>query len=241
MPITIVLVDDHSLFRNGLRLLLEEEPDMSVVGEAGDGKEAIERVRELSPDIVVMDITMPNLDGMEATRQILSKSPDSKVVALSIHSSKRFIEGMLSAGAAGYILKDSVPEEMIQGIRTVLAGDVYLSRSVSGIVVSEYKKLLSQSGPAAETPLEPILRTKLHPPVAVEKHVHRQRLLDQLDQRPHRPLTLVSAPAGYGNTSLVSCWLEGIGSPSAWISLDEDDNNLRKPCFLMPAGKPWPW
>ncbi len=101
MPITILLADDHALFRKGLRLLLEEEPDMRVVGEADDGKEAIERVRELSPDVVVMDISMPNLNGIEATQQILSDSPQTKVVALSIHAGKRHVRDMLSAGAAG--------------------------------------------------------------------------------------------------------------------------------------------
>ncbi len=228
MPTTILLVDDHPLFRKGLRLLLEEEPDMRVVGEAGDGKEAIERVRELSPDIVVMDITMPNLDGREATRQILSKSPDLKVVALSIHSGKQFVEGMLHAGVAGYILKDSVPEEMIQGIRTVLAGDVYLSRSVSGIVVSEYKKLLLETGPTVEIPSESILHTKLHRPPNHEGHLHRPRLLDRLNQNRGRPLTLISAPAGYGKTTLASCWLDVSDNLSAWVSLDEKDNDFRR-------------
>jgi LuxR family maltose regulon positive regulatory protein len=228
MPITILLVDDHALFRKGLRLLLEKEPDMSVVGEAGDGKEAIERVLELSPDIVVMDITMPNLDGREATRQILSKSPDLKVVALSMHSGKQFVEGMLHAGVAGYILKDSVPEEMIQGIRTVLAGDVYLSRSISGIVVSEYKKLLSKTGPTVETSSESILHTKLHRPQNQEDHLHRQRLYDLFDQPRRTSLTLVSAPAGYGKTTLASCWLETNDNLSAWVSLDENDNDLHR-------------
>ena len=112
MPIKILLVDDHPLFKKGLRLLFEEEPDMSVVGEAGDGQEAIDRVRELAPDVVVMDISMPNLNGIEATRHILGESPDTKVVALSIHDGKQFVKDMLTAGAAGYILKDSVPEEL---------------------------------------------------------------------------------------------------------------------------------
>ena len=85
MPITLLLVDDHPLFRKGLRLLFDEESDMQVIGEAGDGQEAIDRARELSPDVVVMDITMPGLNGIEATRQILAESPDTKIVAMSIH------------------------------------------------------------------------------------------------------------------------------------------------------------
>jgi len=152
MPHTILLVDDHPVFRQGLRQLLEKEKDLKVVGEAGDGLEAIERLRELSPDILVMDINMPNLDGIEATKKILEESPDTRVAALSVHSGKRFVRDMLQAGAAGYILKESVPEEMIQGIRTVLSGDVYLSAAISGIVVSEYRKLLSKVGPEADSP-----------------------------------------------------------------------------------------
>ena len=142
MSISVVLVDDHQMFRKGLRLLIESKPDISVVGEAGDGKEAIEEVRRLSPDVVVMDISMPNINGIEATQQILSNSPNTKVVALSIHAGKRFVKDMLRAGAVGYILKDSAPEDLVNGIRTVIQGDVYLSPAITGIVVSELKELL---------------------------------------------------------------------------------------------------
>ena len=131
MPNTILLVDDHPVFRQGLRRILEKEKDLKVVGEADDGLEAIDRFRDLSPGIVVMDINMPNLDGIEATRQVLSEDPDTKVVALSVHSGKQFVRDMIQAGASGYLLKESIPEEMITGIRAVLSGDVYLSKSIS--------------------------------------------------------------------------------------------------------------
>ena len=236
MPTTILIVDGHPLFRKGLHLIFEEEQDMRVVGEASDGQEAIERVRELSPDVVVMDITMPNLNGIEATRHILMESPDTKIVALSIHAEKRFVKDMLSAGAAGYILKDSVPEELSNGIRKVIRGEVYLSSVITGVVVSEYVTLLSGDREAEKDPANlqvvnadntiPIVKTKLYRPPCTEEHVCRAHLIDKLDRNRSRPLILVSAPAGYGKTTLVSCWLEACGIPCAWVSLDETDNDL---------------
>jgi LuxR family maltose regulon positive regulatory protein len=140
----VLLVDDHALMRSGIRTLLEAEKGLRVVGEAGDGREALEKVHTLSPDVVVMDITMPDLDGIEATRGILAESPETKVIALSIHGGKRFVENMLQAGAAGYVLKDSVPEELVDAVRTVLRGQMYLSTSVTGLVVSQYVDLLAR-------------------------------------------------------------------------------------------------
>ena len=227
MPATIILVDDHPVFRQGLCHLLAKEEDLSVIGEADDGQTAIDLVRRENPDIVVMDVSMPDIDGIEATHQILSESPDTKIVALSMHSSKQFIEGMIQAGASGYILKESVPEEMIQGIRTVLAGEVYLSASISGIVISEYKKLLSETVPAAETPTGPILRTKLQRPPLSSNIIPRPRLIEQLEKGRQGVMTLVSAPAGYGKSIAVSQWLETCGYPAAWVSLDKTDNDLR--------------
>ena len=150
MPSTILLVDDHPVFRQGLRRILEKEKGLKVVGEAGDGLEAIDRFRDLLPDIVVMDINMPNFDGIEATKKILSKFADTRVVALSVHSGKQFVRDMIHAGASGYILKESIPEEMIAGIRTVLSGDVYLSKSISDILISDYKTLISESEPVTQ-------------------------------------------------------------------------------------------
>jgi LuxR family maltose regulon positive regulatory protein len=231
MSISVFLVDDHAMFRKGLHLLIAEEPDMSVVGEAGDGRAAIEKVRELSPDVVVMDITMPNLNGIDATRQILSDSPHSKVVALSIHAGKRFVKDMLAAGATGYIVKDSIPEELITCIRKVMHNEVYLSSEITGVVVSGF--LGDQMDePSSETPDEgaPLhsnstLFTKIHRPLVDKNHIHRSTLIDRLDQSIRRPVTLVSAPAGYGKTVLVSRWLEANSIPSAWVSLDKNDND----------------
>ena len=117
MDTTVLLVDDHAMFRSGLRLLLEKESDLKVVGEAGDGQTSLDLVGELAPDVVVMDISMPDLSGIEATRQILAAHPGTKILTLSIHGEKRFVDDMLAAGATGYLLKESAPEELIDGIR----------------------------------------------------------------------------------------------------------------------------
>jgi len=226
MEKTILLVDDHPVFRQGLRRILEKEKDLKVVGEAGDGLEAIERFRYLAPDIVVMDINMPNIDGIEATRRILSEFPEARVVALSVHSSKQFVNDMIQAGVAGYILKECIPDEMVQGIRAVLAGEVFLSASISGIVISEYKKLMSDADQPPEIPEESILRTKLHRPPISADIIPRARLIKFLENGIQKTLTLISAPAGYGKSILASQWLEISCLPSIWLSLDENDNDV---------------
>ncbi|MGD9052362.1 MAG: response regulator [Desulfobacterales bacterium] len=227
MAITILLVDDHPLFRKGLRLLLEEQNDFRIVGEAGDGREAIDRVRKHSPDVVIMDISMPDFNGIDATRRIVSEDSSAKVVALSIHAGKRFVEEMLQAGAAGYILKKSVPEDLVNGIRAVIQGDVYLSPAITGIVVSEYKELLAKS--LSVTHLDdtlPILRTKLQRPELSPDLMPRSDLVAQLDELRRRPLTLVSAAAGYGKSTMASLWLEAWEGPYGWLSLDDEENDL---------------
>lgn len=224
MGINILLVDDHPVFRKGLLFLLAEEEDMMVVGEAGDGETAIDRVRELVPDVVIMDITMPNLDGIEATRQIISEFPDTKVIALSIHSGKRFAEDMLQAGAVGYLLKESVPEELIQAIRIAMYGEMYLSSAITSVVVKGYKEVLNHKG-IKDT--GPILRTKLYRPPITDDIVLRSRLINRLEKNRKKPFTLVSAPAGYGKSVLISSWLEEVKCLHAWLSLDEEHNDSR--------------
>jgi DNA-binding NarL/FixJ family response regulator len=168
VAINVLLVDDHPLFRKGIRLILEEQKDIRIVGEAGDGQEAIDRVRALSPDVVIMDITMPNFNGIEATRQIVSEIPSTKVVALSMHSKKRFVEDMLRAGAAGYILKKSIPEDLVNGIRTVNQGEIYLSPTISGIVVSEYIGLLEKSSRTAQVENASSILITQSPPLSTQ-------------------------------------------------------------------------
>jgi len=143
MSIKVLLVDDHAIIREGLRSLLDKQPEMKVIADTDNGRKAVELVRELLPDIVIMDITMPGLNGIEATRQIIAEFPDVKVIALSIHSKRRFVADMLSAGATGYILKECLFDELVQAIKAVAAGGRYLSPRITDVVVSDYVKRLS--------------------------------------------------------------------------------------------------
>lgn len=145
MSIGILLVDDHAIIRQGLRSLLEKQPDVEVVAEAENGRKALELVRELQPEIVIMDVSMPGMNGIEATRQICTELPKVKVIALSIHSNRRFVTNMLRAGAVGYILKECLFDELVQAIQAVAAGDSYLSPRITGVVVGDYTKHLSAS------------------------------------------------------------------------------------------------
>lgn len=138
MTIKVLLADDHQIIRDGLRSLLTNEPDIEVVGEANDGRAAVEMTQRLKPDIVVMDITMPGLNGIEATRQVRAISSDIKVLALSMHADKRFVAGVLHAGASGYVLKNCAFKELIQAIHTVAVNQTYLSPTIADIVVESY-------------------------------------------------------------------------------------------------------
>jgi DNA-binding NarL/FixJ family response regulator len=151
MSIQVLLVDDHAIIREGLRSLLEKQPDLEVIADTDDGRKAIELVRELLPNIVIMDITMPGLNGIEATRQITAEFPQVKVIALSIYSKRRFVADMLSAGATGYILKECLFDELVQAIKAVAAGERYLSPRITNVVVSDYVKRLSA---VADSPFE---------------------------------------------------------------------------------------
>jgi len=138
MSIRILLTDDHKLLREGLHALIEEQPDMTVIAEAEDGRSTVRLAEKLRPDIIVMDISMPGMNGMEATRQILSKDPGVKVLALSMHTDKRFVEEMLGAGASGYLLKDCASEELIRAIHALADQRTYLSQKISDMMVKAY-------------------------------------------------------------------------------------------------------
>jgi DNA-binding NarL/FixJ family response regulator len=138
MPTKVLLVDDHAILRQGLISLLEKQQDIVVVGGVEDGRQAVDTVRKLAPDLVIMDISMPNLNGIDATRKITEENSGVKIIALSIHSSRRLVSEMLKAGASGYILKYSLIDELIGAIKVVLKGDIYLSPKITGIVIDDY-------------------------------------------------------------------------------------------------------
>jgi len=138
MSTRILLADDHKITRQGLRSLLEKQKDMEVVAEADNGRAAIRLAAELAPDIIIMDVTMPDLNGVEASKQILAKSPDIKIIALSMHSDALFVTEMLKSGAAGYLLKDCAFEELTRAIRTAADDNTYLSPAISGVVIEDY-------------------------------------------------------------------------------------------------------
>ena len=136
--IKIILADDHQIVRLGLRSLLSLEPDMEVVAEADNGRAVLRQAKDLSPDIIIMDISMPDLNGIEATRQIMAESPGVKVIALSMHSDSLFVLNMFKAGASGYLLKDCALEELVKAIRTVVNRKAYISPGISDIVIKDF-------------------------------------------------------------------------------------------------------
>jgi DNA-binding NarL/FixJ family response regulator len=140
MTISVFLADDHAVVRDGLRAMLETQHDIRVMGEATNGRDAAREVAQLRPDVVVMDIGMPELNGIEATQQICERCPSVRVVILSMHATKEYIRRALGAGARGYLLKDSAGAEVVQAVRAVHAGRRYLSQRVSEQVLDEYPR-----------------------------------------------------------------------------------------------------
>jgi len=144
--IRLFLADDHAVVRSGLRMLLQAQPDMKIVGEAETGQEAIRRVVELRPDVVLMDIEMPGMNGIEATRRIKAEAPQAAVLALTMYEDDQYFFEMLRAGASGYVPKRAAPDELVSAIRAVSRGEVYLYPSLAGRLVQDYLR----RGPAGE-------------------------------------------------------------------------------------------
>ena len=209
--IRTVLVDDHRLFLAGLADLLSREEDIEITAAVASGLEAVEAAANLNPHVMVMDVTMPDLNGIQATKRILEANPKIRILALSMHSNKRFISEMLKAGAAGYILKESSKDDFLNAIRSVASGETFLSPKITTIVVAEYVKLLETGGRETLPEISPremeVLRllvdglntktiaSKLH----ISKNTvdtHRRRILDKLDCQNVAELTRLAIREG---------------------------------------------
>ena len=138
--IRILLADDHAVVRQGFKMILAAQPDMEIVGEAGNGREALDLAGQLQPDVIVMDVAMPELNGIEATRRIADLSPRSRVLALSMHKDSVYVREILRAGARGYLLKDSISSDLLAAVRAIARGEGYLSPGVSDAVLNDYRR-----------------------------------------------------------------------------------------------------
>lgn len=195
MSIKVLVADDHKVVREGLRTLIEKQPGMEVIAEAENGRMALKLIKKLSPDIALMDIAMPDLNGIEATRQIVAEAPGTKVIALSMHSDRQFVTRMMSAGASGYLLKDCAFEEVARAIRSVMARQTYLSPEIVSIVVKAFLRrsepsdsMLSVISPREREVLQLIAEGKTTKQIALRLHIsaktvdtHRRNIMDKLD------------------------------------------------------------
>jgi len=217
MKIRVLIADDHKIVRDGLRALLEKQKGMEVVAEAQDGREAVRLARELSPDIVIMDVAMPDLNGVDATRQIVPEVRDVKVIALSMHSDKRFVAQMFKAGASGYLLKDCAFEELAQAVAVVMAGHTYLSPEIVGPVMEDYVRHLSNTDSSGfgvltareREVLQLLAEGRTTRQIAAHLHVsiktietHRQQIMNKL--KVHSLAELTKYAIREGLTSLES-------------------------------------
>jgi two-component system response regulator NreC len=204
MVTKILIADDHQIVRQGLRFLLEKESDLKVVAEADNGRTTVRLARELNPGVIIMDVAMPELNGIEATRQIITESPATKVIALSMYADRRFVVNMLKAGASAYLLKDCAFEELIRAIRVVLAHKTYLSPGVTDILVKDCQMGIPMNEISAFALLTPREREVLQlmsegnstAKIADRLHVsiktvesHRQQLMQKLNLRSVAELT----------------------------------------------------
>ena len=196
MSMRIILADDHKIIRDGLRSLLEQEEDIEVVAQAKTGHETIELVAKFVPNVVIMDIAMPDMNGIEATRHIINSFENVKIIALSMHSDRKFVIEMLKAGASGYLLKNCAFEELANAIRTVTAGKTYLSPSITDVVVDNYVRGSGDNEPSVfsvltrreREVLQLLAESKTTKQVAIILHIspktvetHRLKIMKKLD------------------------------------------------------------
>jgi len=199
--VRILLVDDHKMMRDGLRAILEKEEGLTVVGEAASGREALTLAHSLRPEIVVMDISMPDLNGVDATRRLLAEMPRIKIIGLSMNSDRRYVVAMFKAGAVGYLLKNSASEELIHAVRAVTDDLTYVSPSIASIVVDTYVEGSPQKEVKALSPREREVLQLLaegqtskdianHLQIAVPTvETHRRQIMDKLNLRTIAALT----------------------------------------------------
>ncbi len=208
----LLIADDHVLFREGMQSLLKNEPDIELVGSASDGLEAVEAAMTLRPDMVLMDVTMPNLNGILATGRITAALPNTAVIVLSMHSDRRFIAETLKAGARGYLLKESSTETVIEAIHAVEGGDIYLSSKACTVLVEDYLRLLGnentdKTNPLSEREMEVLLLLvkgrngkQIADTLAISKNTvdtHRRRILDKLGCSSMAELTKYAIREGF--------------------------------------------
>ncbi|MCC6337044.1 MAG: response regulator transcription factor [Myxococcales bacterium] len=210
MGMNILLVDDHQMLRDGLRAVLAQEPDLHVAGEAADGRAALDACGSLHPDVVVMDVAMPGLNGIEATRLLTARAPRSKVVALSMNADRRYVQAMFEAGAWAYLLKSSASDELIRAIRAVARDEKYVSPAVAGTVVEALVSRPNapvephdQLSPREREVLQLIAEGLTSKEVAVRLHVavstvetHRKQIMAKLELRSVAELTKFAIRAG---------------------------------------------
>lgn len=153
MKTNILLVDNHQILIDSLRLLIQQHPDLEVAGEANDGRSAVEMSKKLSPHVIVMDIKMPDFNGIEATKQILVDNPEIKIIALSVSDDIVYIREMMAAGALGYLLKESSGDELVDAIITVAGGERYVSKAINSVILDDYQQNLNRSDKPSPQPL----------------------------------------------------------------------------------------
>ena len=195
--ITVLLADDHTVVRQGLRALLEAEEDMSVIGEAENGRQAVQMVKRLQPDVVVMDIAMPTLNGLEATRQVTRESPKSKVLILSSYSDDEYVQQLTDAGAAGYLVKQTAAQDLVSAIREARKGNAFFSPAISKRLLEHYRASIGKPPGEKKNPkltprelevLQLIAEGFANKQIAGELFIsiktvekHRQQLMNKLD------------------------------------------------------------
>ena len=196
--IRVLLADDHTVVRQGLRVLLEAEPDISVVGEAETGRQAVQLARKLTPDVIVMDIAMPNLNGLEATRQITREVPAARLLVLSSYNDDEYVHQVTEAGASGYLLKQTAATDLIKAVREACKGNAFFSPAISRRLVERYREAVREGVPVRKRPnlltsreaevLQLIAEGKANKQIAAELSIsiktvekHRQQVMNKLN------------------------------------------------------------